>query len=276
MEQQKKTYLLSRHLNFPMMLIGIYCLFNVRAIFSSLLKLFQSGNILYFLQTFIPLVLIILLWLDRNKKIKNNKIITGIVALAYAVGTLLYNVPLFKFVLSTRGDNGYQTYRYYPILICELTEVLMCVILAAILLFKLRNRGIYYTVAALGIGAQLFLRILISLLGWGSMLYAFVSFLLPLALWYFPKVLENPDSAEITGGKLKGLLIIAAIVLVVYFCAGLATGQLGSGGSSSGSGSSSSQSHQCYVCGKSGNIKYGSYYYCPTHYAYVKVTVENS
>ncbi len=49
--------------------------------------------------------------------------------------------------------------------------------------------------------------------------------------------------------------------------------------SSSGGGDSSYSppaNHECYVCGDSGNIKYGSHYYCPTHYAYVKTVVDNS
>ena len=38
----------------------------------------------------------------------------------------------------------------------------------------------------------------------------------------------------------------------------------------------SQPSHDCYVCGEDGNIFYGSHYYCPTHYAWVKTVVENS
>ena len=45
---------------------------------------------------------------------------------------------------------------------------------------------------------------------------------------------------------------------------------------SSSGGDYSSTSHKCYVCGKSGNILYGSHYYCSTHYAYVKTIVDNS
>ena len=38
--------------------------------------------------------------------------------------------------------------------------------------------------------------------------------------------------------------------------------------------SSEQESHTCYVCGKTGNHKYGSYYYCATHYAMVKTVTE--
>ena len=38
--------------------------------------------------------------------------------------------------------------------------------------------------------------------------------------------------------------------------------------------SGDSTSHTCYVCGEEGNMKYGSFYYCPTHWAYVKTVVE--
>jgi|GEM_PF-2068340 len=37
----------------------------------------------------------------------------------------------------------------------------------------------------------------------------------------------------------------------------------------------SSGGHTCYVCGDSGNIKYGSHYYCSTHYAYTKTIVDS-
>lgn len=35
------------------------------------------------------------------------------------------------------------------------------------------------------------------------------------------------------------------------------------------------QSHECYVCGEDAHLKYGSHYYCNTHYAMVKTIVES-
>lgn len=39
-------------------------------------------------------------------------------------------------------------------------------------------------------------------------------------------------------------------------------------------GSGSSSSHECYVCGDSASLKYGSHYYCSTHWAMVKTVAE--
>ena len=78
----------------------------------------------------------------------------------------------------------------------------------------------------------------------------------------------------------KMVLIIAQIaicVLVVVWVSGMKT-PAPSESSYSGGDSSNYQTveHECYVCGESGNIKYGNHYYCSTHYAYVKTVVENS
>ena len=34
------------------------------------------------------------------------------------------------------------------------------------------------------------------------------------------------------------------------------------------------QSHECYVCGDDASLKYGSHYYCNTHWAMVKTVAE--
>ena len=34
------------------------------------------------------------------------------------------------------------------------------------------------------------------------------------------------------------------------------------------------KSHECYVCGDDANLKYGSHYYCNTHWAMVKTIDE--
>jgi hypothetical protein len=69
---------------------------------------------------------------------------------------------------------------------------------------------------------------------------------------------------------------LIALVLVLVLAVTLLTGCFSSRSrynySSSGSGYSSS--HDCYVCGKSASKKYGSHYYCTTHYAMVKTVVE--
>lgn len=65
--------------------------------------------------------------------------------------------------------------------------------------------------------------------------------------------------------KLIALLLVALVLFSFAAC----------GSSSSYSSSkSSSTKRSCYVCGKSASKKYGSHYYCSTHYAMVKTVVE--
>ena len=73
---------------------------------------------------------------------------------------------------------------------------------------------------------------------------------------------------------MKKLIYGMFACVVVLGIALLLTMPKDSGRSSSGSSSGSSGSHTCYVCGKSGNLKYGSHYYCKTHWAMVKTVDE--
>ena len=67
---------------------------------------------------------------------------------------------------------------------------------------------------------------------------------------------------------------IIALLLVIVLVVALAACGSSSSRKSYSSSSSSSSKHSCYVCGKSGSIKYGSHYYCSTHYAMVKTVVD--
>lgn len=67
---------------------------------------------------------------------------------------------------------------------------------------------------------------------------------------------------------------ILALVLAVTLFTGCFGGSSSSRYSGSSYSGSSYSSHDCYVCGKSASKKYGSHYYCNTHYAMVKTVVE--
>ena len=76
---------------------------------------------------------------------------------------------------------------------------------------------------------------------------------------------------------MKNLLIGLAIALVIVTGVVIFTApEKDSGGNHSGSNHSGNrtESHECYVCGEKGNLKYGSFYYCATHYAMVKTVTE--
>ena len=70
-----------------------------------------------------------------------------------------------------------------------------------------------------------------------------------------------------------GLLVCLIIVtgIVVFTFDKEESGNSKNPGSSSGS---KGESHICYICGESGNMKYGSHYYCATHWAMVKTVAE--
>ena len=89
------------------------------------------------------------------------------------------------------------------------------------------------------------------------------------------------------GIQMKGYVIgiIVAIIIFIICVASCSSGGSSSSNysssnssyssSTSSSKSSSSGGHKCYVCGESGNIKYGSHYYCSTHYAMTKTIVDS-
>ena len=73
--------------------------------------------------------------------------------------------------------------------------------------------------------------------------------------------------------RLIYFLLIALVILTIV--AGVMFGDSGDFSPSGGSSSKgSSKGHTCYVCGDAGNMKYGSHYYCPTHWAMVKTVAE--
>ena len=70
------------------------------------------------------------------------------------------------------------------------------------------------------------------------------------------------------GGVFAIVVVIVLIIAMIGSCSGnsSSTGTKSSGGSSA--------KHSCYVCGDNASLKYGSHYYCATHYAMVKTVVE--
>lgn len=69
-----------------------------------------------------------------------------------------------------------------------------------------------------------------------------------------------------------GMFILVVVLGIALFV--MLPKDSGSSSGSSSSGGSGSQGHTCYVCGESGNMKYGSHYYCKTHWAMVKTVDE--
>lgn len=93
-------------------------------------------------------------------------------------------------------------------------------------------------------------------------------------------VLEVSDDCLVAKSRTKSvqiLITVIAIALAVLFVIMFITSDEGYTESYDHDyGSSSSNNYRsCYVCGEYTEcLKYGSYYYCPTHWAYVKTVYE--
>lgn len=84
-------------------------------------------------------------------------------------------------------------------------------------------------------------------------------------------------NAEDKAAKVILWVFIIAVVIIVAMLIGSviewvnAPEESYSGGHSGGGGAIY---EECYVCGGQADIKYGEYYYCATHYGYVKTVVD--
>ena len=71
---------------------------------------------------------------------------------------------------------------------------------------------------------------------------------------------------------LYGLLI--CLIIVTGIAVFTAKDDDGKSDYTPGDTPSKKESHTCYVCGDKGDLKYGSHYYCATHWAMVKTVDE--
>lgn len=227
--------------NYPMILLAIVSLFRVQAIISGIISVFNTlirnpagilSAILQFVLTVTPVILFVILWLHRNrgwdKAKKGIAIATAVLAIINLNRAIMFarSLPNIKFdvlILIT----------ILPVKIEELSHVILYTILAINLFFEHKNKKKLYTVycivAILCISQRLFFEIPASLKECGNIWGTGVSFLMNLALWYVPKAFENTEKAEISKGKIKAVIAIAAVVLFFYIAGGVGSGKFSSG-----------------------------------------------
>lgn len=265
MEQQTKTMakgslkeLLIEHFNAPMLMLMIYSLANFRSILGSITRIVNTlmrsplqivSAVLNALITCFPLVLLVLMWLHRFEKVKKPDFWMGSLSLIAAVLTGYVRCGAFIYFFANLPTNMYELISVSPFLsILNYLLTILAYLFLGIILLQGKKGGVMFTmVYIIAIVTTLFFGILTQMTGDGSLISAFITAMLFIALFNIPKVILEPKSKEV--GKSGGLTALAVIVLIVYLVSGSATGTLGGG---SGSYSSPS-SNTCKSCGRSWN-----------------------
>lgn len=261
----KKTQFMEgikKHFNYPMLLLAIITIFNLRNVISSFIGIFSCLftaplSVFSALFTFIlsasPVIILLLLWLHRFQKMKNVKVLMGVFLLFIVLLTVYKTYPTIVFFFSNISQyDAYTIYAESPF-ISVLDIILKLVIYsvsAIILLCNKKVPSIYYIIIVISIIATLFFGILTQMIismgymsGSGGLVAAFIDVLTYIAFWYIPKVLNDSSSAELTKSKKKVIIAIAAVVLFIYIVSSIAVG--------GGSVSNNVSTNTCGSCGRS-------------------------
>lgn len=245
--------LIKKHCNYPMLLLAIVLLFKIKPILSSFVSVFTTlftqpnailGAVFSFFINVAPLAILFLLWLHRNKKFEKAKLIIAIIfsCLALLQVRSLLNFIVFVVPQAHISFDADFVVHQLPSILNNIFDMLLYVILSIILFFNRKKYVPYYIIIVLYIAQALFFGIIVSLLGVGSLSNAFLTVLYALYLWYIPKALESAPSSEITKGKGKALIAIAAVTLFIFFVSGASVG---------GGSSSNVSTNTCGSCGRS-------------------------
>ena len=70
------------------------------------------------------------------------------------------------------------------------------------------------------------------------------------------------------------LIVVGGIIILSLICWGIGSLFGASDNVGKSTNNQTQQSHECYVCGDNARLKYGSHYYCNTHWAMVKTMDE--
>lgn len=247
---QKKTLkeLLHTYFSYPMLLLAIYCVCNIK----SMLSFYQMfsfrniiGSIVTILYTFMPLALLVLLWLDRTGKLRKDTA-KKIVLPAVSIGFAWRTVNNVRGILYIMDDLNMYTF-IRSNMVTVVTDILVAILLLILTVFYLTGKEkivLYRGIAVLTISYSLFFGIVQQLVGHGSLLEAALTALLVIALYHLPSLLKNARSVELNPKRTKSLGYIVAAVLLVFVLSGISIGF------NSGS-SSSSRTNTCSSCNRS-------------------------
>ena len=252
---------IKKHFNYPMLLLAIITILNLRNIISSFVRIFSylftaplSGFVALF--SFVlsasPAVILLFLWCYRFQKIKNVKIWTGVFLLFIVLLTAYRTYPIIvSFFSDISQYDAYTLYAGSPFIYVteKISTLVIYAIAAIVLLLDKKVPSIYYIIIVISIAVTLFLGIITQMIisighnVSGGLIAAFIDVLTYIAFWYIPMALNGLPSAEITKAKNKGIIAIAALVLFIYVVSSLAVG--------GGNSSSNASTNTCGYCGRS-------------------------
>lgn len=254
--------LIKKHFNYPMLLLAIITIFNLRNIISSFIGIFSClftaplsvfSALFSAVLTATPVVILLLLWLHRFQKTKNTKVLMGLFLIFIVLTTIYRAYPTIIYFFSNISQyDAYTIYAESPFIsvLGIILNLVIYSISAIILLCNKKVPLIYYIIIVISIIVTLFFGILTQMIismgymsGSSGLIAAFIDVLTYIAFWYIPKALNDSSSAELTKSKKKGIIAIATIVLFIYIVSSIAVG----GGNSSSNVSTST----CGSCGRS-------------------------
>ena len=222
---------IKKKLNYPILLLLIVTILQVKDLFGAqrampvIVPLLPPFITKYFaIPAFIVLpLLLFVLWRDRFEKAKAPKVFAGLLLVAGAVCTLIYSSGGLAFLFRMLGQGGVDLFKiaieFFDIC-AKLLQTVMFIVTALTVFTNAKDFTLHYVICGLSLVAVLFLGT-ISIMYRRSDVISFLGYvLMPLALWYVPKVLQDRTAAEITPKKMGTLILVAVIALCLFIAAG--------------------------------------------------------
>lgn len=225
MEQKNGTKQLKKSFfNYPMFLFAILFLFNIRGVFNDVKLLFSVQLSAEWLKVtlfgiyagLMPLLIAVVLWLERFNKIHIGRMIVGVAAVVYAVFLLLIYMPTHEYVFGHGMNNDFVRNQ-----LLDYTNIVMDTILYGylgyILLFNSKKYLPYYVLCSIGIGATLLLGTVGFMMGCRGLLDMFVPIVGYIALWYVPVAFSEPNVADFSAkkGEAWGYILASVLILIM-------------------------------------------------------------
>lgn len=226
------------HLNYPILLLAIYSLFNLKSLVQLILLIIHHhpfivtavSNAIGIIAT---IAILIFLWLHRIEKYNKAKLVIASIIAVLAVTNTYSLITYLINTLSSVTLDIYFVVNNLPSLLTKILNVLLYSILAINLFKKTPKYVAFYILAVLLIAVQCFFGIVNVGIGNASSASTFIfTVLYIIALWYVPASLDRSASAEITKGKGKALISIFGASLILLVIALAASGGFSDGNTS--------------------------------------------
>ena len=249
----EKNSPLKKHLNFPILLLSVVTLLQLKGLFgvqrvmpmlSRLLPPLVARYLVIPIVLVLPL-LVFILWRDRFDKARSPRLFAGVLLIAGAACAALYTFDTAGLIVQqlTRGSIDLFKFAIERFDFCMRVMQLVLYLAAAIALLSNAKRfTLYRVICGLCVVVILFSSTAAIMYHRTDILTVLGYVLLPIALWFVPAVLQDKTSAEITNLRLGVVIVVAVIALCVFVA----------GGSPGGSSiSSSGKQNTCGSCDRS-------------------------